>query len=839
VAKECSDKHGKRQSLALMGAICCKPDVDSVTSPSSAKVKTTPAPSALTVDIPDSMVKPPRSRPGNVPCVDLGARQKARGAPTAASPLPATPGDTAVLTTIERKKRMNVAAESFVPWSPLGSVVVHKLPPLSEQLILKALAEHFMFSELEPESRIKVMTKMELVEAEVGRRVTQQGDPGDHFYIVERGNLDVFVDSLKVGHLGPGDVFGDLALILDAPRAATVVATTPCKCWGLNRATFRQALLEITVNSKETINDFLERVPLLQGLDFLERRVLSDQVAPITFEPGKKIIRQGHTGNVFYIVQQGFVHVTQRRGVPEVESHLVTMHPGDYFGEGSLVCPDQPRAATVTAGEDGVVCLALNRLDFALHLGPLVSLLVRNFFTRVLLGIPLLQKVSERHLAQIAEVMEQMDCGSGDVIFQQGDSADNFYIILDGSVEVIEEKAGGKRRLAQLSISMFFGEMALLSNRPRNATVVCTSRCKLGVLTKQQFSRLPHAVHETLVRVAAEREAANDPSSPAPPRRPSSVKAPPITSADLVPINILGEGSFGVVKLVQNQKDGKYYALKQIKKRRIVQKKMIKYVNQERHIMTLVDHPFVIKLHAYFADSAHLCMLLDLVSGGELHTRMQAVTKFSAMDARSYFGMTVLALEHLHAQNIIYRDLKPENLMISENGYIKLIDFGLSALMVNRTFTICGTPEYMAPEIVLGRGYSRGVDLWAAGVFLYEMLVGFTPFNPENKLAQIAICRHIAKVDYSFEGTATTKDQRDLVKSLLVFDPKARLGMGTKGFEALRGHRFFHGLDWSALAAQTLPAPWVPPAMDYTQKKELVEFEPPFTGDQKLFKDWD
>jgi serine/threonine protein kinase len=219
-----------------------------------------------------------------------------------------------------------------------------------------------------------------------------------------------------------------------------------------------------------------------------------------------------------------------------------------------------------------------------------------------------------------------------------------------------------------------------------------------------------------------------------------------IRLSDLTRIRILGVGAFGRVYLVRHEPTGKAYALKEMLKKRLILCKQTNNVISEKKVLQSVRHPFLLGLVTTFRDDTKLYMLTELVQGGELFSVLTRNDKLKPPAAKFYGACVVAAIEALHLGGYLYRDLKPENILIDSTGYCKLVDFGFAKKADGRTYTLCGTPEYMAPELVLGKGYDRSADYWAIGILLYEMLVGRTPFaDPSGECNKLVICQNIVR----------------------------------------------------------------------------------------------
>ena len=187
-------------------------------------------------------------------------------------------------------------------------------------------------------------------------------------------------------------------------------------------------------------------------------------------------------------------------------------------------------------------------------------------------------------------------------------------------------------------------------------------------------------------------------------------------------------------------------------------------MKSEITILSMINHPFLIKMDGISQDSKYLYILLEFIPGGELFTYLRTVQCLKHEDARFYAGQVVLMFDYLHQKDIVYRDLKPENLLIAQNGYLKLTDFGFAKVIENRTYTLCGTPEYLAPEILLQKGHGKPVDWWCLGILIYEMIVGIDPFSDDEPMA---VYQNILKGKVRFPSNFN-KDAKSLVKHLLV-----------------------------------------------------------------------
>jgi len=224
-----------------------------------------------------------------------------------------------------------------------------------------------------------------------------------------------------------------------------------------------------------------------------------------------------------------------------------------------------------------------------------------------------------------------------------------------------------------------------------------------------------------------------------------------------------------------------------------------------------------------------LYLLFEYVCGGELFSHLRRAGKFSNEVAKFFAGEIVLALEHMHLYDIVYRDLKPENLLIDSSGHIKITDFGFAKIVHDRTWTLCGTPEYLAPEIIQSKGHGKAVDWWALGILIYEMLAGFPPFFDDNPFV---IYEKILRGEFGFPGHVVAT-ARDLIKGLLAHDRTKRLGNLKRGANDLKDHAWFASINWDDLYNKTIPSPLVPPSTG--QEGDTSNFEIYEEDEEELF----
>jgi len=274
-------------------------------------------------------------------------------------------------------------------------------------------------------------------------------------------------------------------------------------------------------------------------------------------------------------------------------------------------------------------------------------------------------------------------------------------------------------------------------------------------------------------------------------------------------LKVVGRGAFGKVMQVKYKKTGNIYAMKILRKKQIVDSNQIEHTKSERKILEAMQHPFLMKLRFAFQTDSKLYFVLDYYRGGELFFHLKKKRRFSGEETQFFIAEVALALGHLHSKDIIYRDLKPENILLHQSGHICLTDFGLSkdlSPMDQESHTFCGTPEYLAPEVIQKQGHGKAVDWWSLGILCYELSTGQPPFYSENLHTMY---RKIRTEDVVYPDNLSAHCI-DFIKKLLIRDPKERLGYGDGSLKDIQKHFWFEDLSWSDILELKVDPPYKP-----------------------------
>nr|XP_043904448.1 cGMP-dependent protein kinase 2 [Solea senegalensis] len=570
-------------------------------------------------------------------------------------------------------------------------------------------------------------------------------------------------------------------------------------------------------------NDFLSR------LDDEQTAMMVDLLVVYNFKPGEEVIKEGSEGDSMYIVADGELLVTQ------AGQDLRTLTTGDVFGELAILY-NCKRTATVKA-KTVVRLWCMERQTYRTIITN-KSKKRREQLMGFLKTSHTLKDLNDAQLSKIIDSMEEVKYQDKDVIVREGTEANTFYIILKGEVLVTKKVHGHQKQIRRMGKGEHFGEQALIREVLRTATCTADGPVTCFSIDKEVFEETIPIEHLELFDDTKVLQEVPQKSSP-----PSTLKF-----KDLVPMLYqegryqgdpvtLGVGGFGRVALMTTVNHGKYYAVKRVSKKHIVAKRQEEHMLFEKKILKALQCDFIVRLHAAFKDTRYIYMVMEFCGGGEIWTKLKEVGRFDEPIAVFCTACVVEAYAYLHKKNIMYRDLKPENLMLDVKGYVKLVDFGFAKEMVrgDKTYSFVGTPEYMAPEIIKNQGHDFAVDFWSLGILIFELLVGSPPFSssePQKIYAKI-LDGDIKYPPYLSEAA------KSIINKLSRPRPGQRLGNTKNGIKDIRHHRWFGNMNWHKLRVGQVDAPTVRLIRKGPCYINFDRFPPDLTKADEEFSGWD
>ena len=766
------------------------------------------------------------------------------------------------------------------------------------QLLFSVINSIFILTNLDEPCKRLIINSMKSFSLDPKQLVYEQGHPGECFYIVSSGRLEVLINTTRVSTLKPGDSFGELALIDDQARTNSVRSLERTVLWGIDRNTYKSTIESYSsVVFKETL-EFISSVPIFESLSSEQRQSLVSAFTMQTFEKDEKIINEGEPGDTLHIIKNGEVNVLHNQIV------IRKMGRGSFYGEQALINNCTRTASIYSVGDSTIMIIkreslvevlgtGLEEIIFrnALKLslgksqmlkdlsslpqiidvmkivkynagqtvikkdtrkGTKLLVVVRgklqlpgevfelydiigesdmkrnskerfsdnllaevdsvvaeilkkklekcmdtkisqfsdvNDLLKVLKKVNLFRYMTNEKLKLFIKVMGEQSFVDGENIINQGEIGDKLYIIKKGSVSIT--KNGEVVRT--LYTDNFFGERAVVFNEARSATVMALGPVECWVLKKSDFSSI---VDEKMHRALMKRIELQDDT---------------ITLNDLLPIKILGKGMYGNVFLCIHKEKKSLYALKSVTRQKIAAYEIYENMLLEKNILMTLDHLMIVKLVRTFKDNLRVYFLMEFIKGIDLFELQCKVRVFNPDDVKFYVEILILIVEFLHRHDIIYRDLKPENVIVDDEGYLKLIDFGSAKIVKGKTYTTVGSPHYMAPEVMIGTGYSTSVDWWSLGIIMYELLEGNVPFGSDDD-DPAAVYKAVMEHNLVFINITNVETQ-EFIKRLLNSKPAIR-NLGNT--EKLKAHPYFRDARWEQIMSRQVRPRFIPKIADLT-----------------------
>ncbi|CAG9327699.1 unnamed protein product [Blepharisma stoltei] len=788
------------------------------------------------------------------------------------------------------------------------NALIEEIPMSGQEkdIVYSAINKNFLFRNLPEESYNLFFSQMKKYTLDALEIVFEQSHPGRNFFIITSGRIEVLSNQKQVNILTVGDSFGELALLHDSLRSASVKTLERVTMWSLERNVFRKIVKIINDQNYEENLQFIETIPIFQTLTKLQIEALAYSLSSMTFKAGEKIVNEGDLGDLFYIIKDGSVYCL------EEGREIKIMAKGEFFGEQALIYNNERTASIVAI--DNVKCVGIGReklskvlgnhlehiiyqnsimialerssilrllkkdqllrIADAIHIskclpgeiiipkntrkglfifivlngslidengsiiakkfciigdkeirlseqeninediissndliigtiskqefedcigGPLDQVLIMNEATSCLKRVNIFRCLSDDKLQLLVRELSVQEYFHQEIIVEQNSSGDSIFIIRSGTVDVFKDGV----RTRSITLYDYFGERSVLFDEVRTATVIANGPVSCWVLSKESFLNVIDAmIREQLVK-RIELQDNN------------------ISLSELAIVKLLGRGRFGIVHLVVHKDNKRLYMLKSINRKKIEEYHIQENLILERNILLQMDHPNVIKLVKTFKDIKRIYFLMEYVRGMDFFDVIRRMNEVTEQNSQFFVASLLTNLEYIHERSIVYRDLRPENIMIDEDGYTKLTNFGLAKILNGRTYSIVGAPHYIAPEVIVGKGYSYAVDIWSLGIILYELICGGVPFGDSEDdpycIYEAVLQRNLTFPNFISNRTA----EKAVIAQLLSEDPLARTG---GSIEKLKQHSWFNNFSWDDLMNRKLEVPFKPKVLDLSRE---------------------
>ena len=536
-----------------------------------------------------------------------------------------------------------------------------------------------------------------------GRPIYSKDELSNCMYIVKDGIVDIKDGKKVLKTLKEGDFFGDLSVIGQTNRFMDAEAREKThlysisvsnleKIFGENfRTNYILSLIKIaffkTKNFKNINFDFLDEI-----MKFFKFRFYIKQT---------EILRENDPKSKYIIIP------IEGELIDSKDDKIICNKNTMLFDE--EIYNDDKTVLTHSIYCSPLCLVAKAKISEIIksYKCSLKDLVERSLLIEQLKGVGLFKNLSKDKLELIAKKIKTEKVANQENVITQGEEGSRFYIIKKGFVDILVNK----KYIRTMNENEYLGERALFFKEPRSATARAHGDCEVYYLEKEDFEMV---IEKNLKEYLIDRIYLQDDK---------------ITLNDLTYLITLGSGSFGNVTLVKSIKKNYLYAMKNISNKQILYNQLHKSLELERAILLKIDHPFIVKLVKTLKDDKFIYFLMDYIRGKELFSVIRDIGMLTKSQTLFYGASIMLAVKYLHQRKFVYRDIKPENVMVLENGYIKIIDFGTAKEIEDKTKTTMGTPHYMAPEMIMGTGYSFEVDYWAIGICMYEFICGEVPFG--------------------------------------------------------------------------------------------------------------
>ena len=564
-----------------------------------------------------------------------------------------------------------------------------------------------LFQILPGDIRTKIINNLYRETHIPGKPIFSKDEVSNCLYIIKDGEVEIKDDKKVLKTLRDGDYFGDLSMVGLTNRFLNAEAKEKTHLYSISvfnlekifgeqfRTIYLLSILKIaffnTKNFKNINFDFLDEI-----IRFFKFRFYFKET---------EILRKGDFKNEKIIIPVGGELFDSEDG-KKICNKNTMLFDNEIFNDentkisSSIYCSPICLVATAKTSE------ITKKYGCSLK-----EIIERSSKIEQLRRVALFKNLSKVKFDLLAKKIKTEKLLDRQNVITQGEEGTRFYIVKKGLVDIYVNK----KYIRTMNENEYLGERALFFKEPRSATAKAKGDCEVYYLEKEDFETV---IEKNLKEYLINRIYLQDDR---------------ITLDQLTYLVSLGSGSYGNVTLVKTEKKNYLYAMKNISIKQILYNNLVENLKLERNILLKIDHPFIVKLVKTLKDDKFIYFLMDYIRGKELFDVIRDIDILSKSQTLFYGASIMLAVRYLHQRKIVYRDIKPENVMVTENGYIKIIDFGTAKDIEDKTKTTMGTPHYMAPEMILGAGYSFEVDYWAIAICMYEFICGEVPFGDKSE----------------------------------------------------------------------------------------------------------
>lgn len=467
-----------------------------------------------------------------------------------------------------------------------------------------------------------------------------------------------------------------------------VISKTEVVCYSISIATFESLLGENyrKVLLNKLIEDVLKKVPIFKEITLNCIEMISICIKTVDYSENQVAVSNSEEA-------EGFIYIPLVGNLIDSESNEILLKKGNVLYEGQFVNGMENKWQKLIAYPDCFL-VEIDLRKIKQSFGVTFDSLISQFsFVSVLKDIKMFTNLSQSKLMEIGKLAKYRKFENNENIIKEGEEGHELFFVKSGKVDFYVNNS----YLRSFNDNGYFGERALFFSEKRSATAISNGESELYTISKDKIQNL---FDERQTKFFKERLILQDNT---------------VELDDLIYHSQLGSGSYGDVFLVSSTKNSYNYAIKSISKPKVIKESLQENLDLEKKVLLQIDHPFIMKLVKTLKDESNIYFLLELIHGKELFDVIRDIGMLNHDETKFYAAMMMLAVDFLHSKNIVYRDIKPENVLIAPNGFMKLIDFGTVNIVHDRCSTIIGTPHYMAPEVILGEGYTFSVDFWSIG----------------------------------------------------------------------------------------------------------------------------